>query len=123
VSKTENFDAEGNLIGTSVTTTPSRWDEDSRVWELAYSDYLAGLCECGVPREVCMDETKAWLVDFKVGYRCRALDRIQWEKSKEDDTAIKQGAHVAPHSRKWTAVEYREGVDDDGQGGESPIPD
>jgi len=87
---------------------PSRWDEDSRIWELAYSDYLAGLCECGVPREVCMDREKAWVVDFRVGYRCRALMRIQRQQEKKDAELEKQGVPTFPDERKWTAVEYRE---------------
>lgn len=123
MSKTQHFDADGNLTGTSVTTTPSRWDGDSRIWEIAYTQYVDGLCECGVPRSVCMDRNKAWLVDFRTGYRCRALMQVQRAEAKKDEELEKAGGKAYPEARKWTATDvtkqYREGDSDDGQDGQS----
>lgn len=102
-----------------MTTESPRWDEDSRAWELAYTTYLDSLCECGVPRSVCMDRNKAWLVDFKTGYRCQALQRVQRSEEKKDAELEKAGGQAFPGARKWTAVEYQGGPDDAGQDGQS----
>ncbi len=78
------------------------------MWELAFTEYLDSLCECGVTREECMDRSKAWLVDFRIGYRCQALMRVQHKQSKEDEPLIKNGIPVFPEARKWSATEYHE---------------
>lgn len=118
MTKVEHFDAEGNLTGTSVHTTSSRWDEESRVFELAYTEYLDGLCECGVPRSVCMDDTGGWLVDFRTGYRCQAMAIVQAEQDKKDQEIEKAGGKTYPSARKWfTTPVSREDYGDDGQDG------
>lgn len=93
------------MTGWSVATTPSKWDETSRIHELAYTEYLDSLCECGVPREVCQDKTKAWLVDYRVGYRCQAMMKIQRQWHKNHEKLIQSGA-VFPETYKWFATEY-----------------
>lgn len=124
MTKVQHFDADGNLTGTSVSTTPSRWDEDSRVYELAYTEYLDGLCECGVPRSVCMDPKRVWKVDFRVGNRCQALERVQKAKQKQDAELEKKNIDTFPLARKWTAedvtAQYGEGIwTDDGEDSQS----
>jgi hypothetical protein len=97
-----------------VTEEP-RWDEESRAWELAYTAYLDSLCECGVPRSVCMDQNKAWIVDFRIGYRCRALMQVQRQHEKTDAEVEKHGGQAFPQARKWSAVEYDGSLIDAGQ--------
>lgn len=96
----------------------SRWDETSRVHELAYSDYLASLCDCGAPIEVCMDRNRAWLVDFRIGYRCQAMMQVQSAKAKEDERVIKAGGRVYPDARKWMASEFHDFERETPDGGE-----
>lgn len=103
-----------------MAVEPSRWDEESKVWEIAYTAYLDSLCECGVPRHVCMDENKAWLVDFRIGYRCQALQRIQRKEEKSDAEIEKAGGQAFPYARKWSAVEFTDGsLSDAGQDSQS----
>lgn len=84
----------------------------SKAWELAYTAYLDSLCECGVPRSVCMDQNKAWVVDHRIGYRCQALQRVQRMEEKRDADLEKQGVMTFPGARKWTAVEYDGSLED-----------
>jgi hypothetical protein len=102
-------------------TRESRWDQDSRNWEIAYTAHLDGLCECGVPREVCMDPDRAWLVDHRVGYRCRAMETVQRMKSDEDARVEQAGGKTYPSARKWYATEHREGLPDGRQDSHSPV--
>jgi len=77
------------------------------VHELAYTEYLDSLCECGVPRSVCQDRTKAWLVDYRIGYRCKALMRVQEAQAKRDEPYLKSGGSRAEvEARKWIITEY-----------------
>lgn len=67
-----------------------------------------------------MDQTKAWLVDFRIGYRCQAMQRVQRMREKEDAEVEKAGGQTFPRARKWWAVEHREGdLDHGGQDGQS----
>jgi len=56
-----------------------------------------------------MDENRAWLVDFRIGYRCQALQRIQRVEEKKDAELEKAGGQAFPGARKWSAVEYTDG--------------
>lgn len=67
------------------------------------------------------DPDKAWLVDFRIGYRCKALEHAQQVKAAEDRRVEEAGAKTYPGSRKWTATEYREGPDHGGQDSHSPV--
>lgn len=88
-------------------TRESRWDQDSRNWELAYTQYLDSLCDCGYPKELGYDSGRAWLVDHRVCYRCRALEQVQRAKADEDAKLEKAGAKTYPHARKWFATEHQ----------------
>ena len=67
-----------------------------------------------------MDQNKAWLVDFRIGYRCRALQQVQRAEARKDDEMEKRGIATYPHARKWSAVEFTDGsltdAEQDGQG-------
>lgn len=64
-----------------------------------------------------MDQNKAWLVDFRIGYRCKALMQVQRAKEKEDAELEKAGGRAYPGARKWSAVEYENdgSLDDAGE--------
>jgi hypothetical protein len=53
-----------------------------------------------------MDRNRAWLVDFRIGYRCQAMMQVQGVKAKEDEKVIKAGGRVYPEARKWSATEH-----------------
>lgn len=56
-----------------------------------------------------MDQSKAWVIDHRIGYRCQALQRVQRAKEKEDAETEKAGGQAFPGARKWSAVEYTDG--------------
>lgn len=85
-------------------TRDPEWDEDSRNWELAYTDYLNNRCHCGAQVDEAHDPTSVWLVDHTVCQRCRALESVQRAKAEEDERSEKAGRKVFPGARKWTAV-------------------
>jgi hypothetical protein len=53
-----------------------------------------------------MDKNKAWLVDFRIGYRCQAMQRVQRAEEKKDAELEKAGGQAFPMARKWSATEY-----------------
>ena len=56
-----------------------------------------------------MDQNKAWLVDYRIGYRCQALMAVQRKHADEDERAEKQGMKTYPAARKWIATEHIDG--------------
>jgi hypothetical protein len=53
-----------------------------------------------------MDKNKAWIVDFKIGYRCRALMKVQHDTAKRDEQYTKNNIPVFAEARKWSIAPY-----------------
>lgn len=75
----EHFDAENNLIGTTVVTRESPWDDASRGRALRLDEYEASFCTCGCgqPLAIARDPDQIFMVDELTCYARRALDEVQ----------------------------------------------
>jgi hypothetical protein len=101
----EHYDANNNLVGTTVVTRESPWDDASRGRALRLDEYESSICGCGcnLPVDVAHDPTRVFMVEDGVCYAGRALDQVRDERAAA--RANTQGAapghgvfnYVRPH--------------------------
>jgi hypothetical protein len=94
-SHVHEYDDEGRLVRTTVTREPE-WDDQQRANMLALAEYEAGICACGLPKDLA-DADPDLRLKYRVCPVCAGMaqaTRVQHAYDEQDARTL--GKNPAP---------------------------
>lgn len=84
----ERFDADGHMIGWTVTTREPEWDDVARDQLLALAHYEADVCDCGIHSSQSHDKANVYTFQTDVCPVCAGVDVYGRVQHADDDLLL-----------------------------------